>query len=253
MLSTVDLLDGVKFQMGLTRSFSKLHFNSLNMGFQCSEKHGLQLFVNYTNAICAFHFPILISPEISLPTFISGVLIPAGIAWIISEIHLRRTRRKIRAKKKKFSTDKGLRVLDDKKKALKWQKQHKREAERIAKREEKAKGLVIILARYESEGKESRTPLEDRATFPRDLDVTIPVQCMVKDGALFVPRNTHLYTQPGFYDMRDDESHDITLFVHYRFRDLEYKIAFLDGNEIQLPNPGAQLDVPPEENRYDEV
>jgi len=62
---------------------------------------------------------------------------------------------------------------------------------------------------------------------------------MVTNSSLHIANGTQYYSLDGFYDLRDTEAHELVLSIHYRYQNLEYSVSYMDGDEIQIPNPNA--------------
>jgi len=117
-------------------------------------------------------------------------------------------------------------------------KKHRQDARKSARKEHIKNGLVILFAKYECEGRPTEDIIEEY-TFPAFINVTVPLQCMVTNSSLHIANGTQYYSLDGFYDLRDTEGHELVLSINYRYQNLEYSVSYMDGDEIQIPNPTA--------------
>lgn len=102
---------------------------------------------------------------------------------------------------------------------------------RIREDETKNHGLIIELATY------GQTEAEDDERF----DVTVPLQCLVRNSQL----NLHATPKselPGFYDPCVGE--DKTLRVKFTYRDQSHSIEITDKESLHLPGRSPGL-IPP--------
>nr|CAG4644654.1 EOG090X03AJ [Leptodora kindtii] len=98
---------------------------------------------------------------------------------------------------------------------------------RIVEEEESRKGLLITRSFYGRWLDLSQRDLTDAIT-----DVTIPLQCLVKDSKLIL-HDASKCQLPGFYDpcMGEEKS----LYVHYSFHGLQHEVTIQDGDALRIP------------------
>lgn len=98
---------------------------------------------------------------------------------------------------------------------------------RIILDEENRKGLIISKAVYGRWLDLSQRDLSDAIT-----DVTIPLQCLVKDSKLILHEASKCQL-PGFYDpcMGEDKS----LYVHYTFHGVQHEVTVQDSDPLRIP------------------
>ncbi|CAG0891239.1 unnamed protein product [Cyprideis torosa] len=110
--------------------------------------------------------------------------------------------------------------------------------QRIVREEESKEGLIIRFACW---GKTEDAQRCSKETDPNAsiameevlIDVTIPLQCHVKDSKLIIHDNTSKSQLPGFYDPCIGE--DKVLFVIYSFRGQEHQCLVEEMEALRLP------------------
>lgn len=108
---------------------------------------------------------------------------------------------------------------------------------RIVEQEEARKGLVILQASYGQlvvEGK------DDLALSPEVVDVTIPLQCLVKDSKLILQEASKC-SLPGFYDPCPGE--DKNLRVRYLFHAVTHEVTIADTESLRIPKQSHRLET----------
>lgn len=102
---------------------------------------------------------------------------------------------------------------------------------KIASEERSRSGLVILSATYGAlvlGGSTSSATSTDQEI----LDVTVPVQCLVRDSRLDLHDSTKA-NLPGFYDPAPGD--DKSLLIRYLFQNREHKVILQDTEAVQLP------------------
>lgn len=108
---------------------------------------------------------------------------------------------------------------------------------KIATDERARGGLVILSAMY---GVLVQTqPAQPRSVEQEILDVTVPLQCLVRNSRLEL-HDTSKVNISGFYDPAPGE--DKSLLIRYLFQDKEHQIIIDDMQAIQLPKSSKILD-----------
>lgn len=98
---------------------------------------------------------------------------------------------------------------------------------RIVEDEENRKGLIITKSIYGRWLDLSHRDLGDAIT-----DVTIPLQCLVRDSKLILHEASKSQL-PGFYDpcMGEDKS----LYVQYSFHGVAHEVTIQDSDSLRIP------------------
>lgn len=99
--------------------------------------------------------------------------------------------------------------------------------ERIIETEESKSGLIITKAVY------GRLLSEGELSEDECINVTIPLQCLVKDSKLQLPESKSKADIPGFYDPCPGVAK--SLYIQYRFRDKLHETTVPDEEPIRLP------------------
>lgn len=102
---------------------------------------------------------------------------------------------------------------------------------RICSEEEAKKGLIIVKALYgklvSESGDFNRSENVDEV-----LDVTIPLQCLVKDSKL-VLHELSKSQLPGFFDPAVGESK--SLLIVYNYRQAAHEVTIADNEALRIP------------------
>jgi len=98
---------------------------------------------------------------------------------------------------------------------------------RIVEEEENRRGLIINKSVYGKWLDLSNRDLSDAFT-----DVTIPLQCLVKDSKLILHDSSKCQL-PGFYDpcMGEEKS----LYVQYTFHGVQHEVTIQDAESLRIP------------------
>ena len=96
---------------------------------------------------------------------------------------------------------------------------------------EGAPSLIIIEARY---GHLSTTTTHDNPH--QIIDVTVPLQSLVKDSTLKIPTTVSKANLTGFYDPCIGQ--EKTLFIKYSFGSQIHTVLYKDTEPVVLPNRG---------------
>jgi len=104
---------------------------------------------------------------------------------------------------------------------------------KIASEERSRSGLVILSATYGALVQGGSTAASSSTSTDQEiLDVTVPVQCLVRDSRLDLHDNTKA-NLPGFYDPAPGD--DKSLLIRYLFQNREHKVILQDTEAVQLP------------------
>uniref|UniRef100_A0A6Q2YHU9 J domain-containing protein n=1 Tax=Esox lucius TaxID=8010 RepID=A0A6Q2YHU9_ESOLU len=107
---------------------------------------------------------------------------------------------------------------------------------RIIETEESRMGLIILNAWY---GK-FVTDSSRRNERAKVIDVTVPLQCLVKDSKLILTEATKSGL-PGFYDPCVGE--EKSLKVLYQFRGVMHQVLSPDGEALRIPKQSHRIDA----------
>lgn len=219
---------------------------------------GLPLGVNLRFKVVRSHqtylFPIQLAEEIVPSAVFYGTAIPF-LVWVITK----------KLFLEPFEKEKLLREKEKKKMTNKTRMQAKRvEAEnavllmaetykRVKIDEEKKNGLIVVSALYgrlitgeaatpappRPQAADGRSEPAERRADLECIDVTIPLQCMVKDSKLILHDGSK-NSLPGFYDPALGE--DKNLMVKYRFRGELHEIVVRETEPLKIPKQAHRVD-----------
>lgn len=104
---------------------------------------------------------------------------------------------------------------------------------RIHDEEVAKKGLVIVRALYGKLLTETTNDYNAATASAEIIDVTIPIQCLVKNSnlVLYEQSKSHM---PGFFDPAVGE--DKNLLVVYTFRDQTHEVTVRDNEVLRIPH-----------------
>jgi DnaJ family protein C protein 11 len=101
---------------------------------------------------------------------------------------------------------------------------------------EGSQGLIILEARY---GQLTSTTTTINENSIKIIDVTVPLQALVKDSTLRIGTTVSKSNLTGFYDPCIGE--EKSLFIKYSLRSQIHTILYKDTDPIILPNRGNEI------------
>ncbi|CAG9771903.1 unnamed protein product [Ceutorhynchus assimilis] len=215
-------------EYGAEKKVSK-HSN-LSFSVVCGVPAGVKLKIRLTRANQVYSFPIHLCEEIMpSPVFyatIAPMLLYIVVKKGIVEPFLKEEKSKKLEKQKQNNFNK---LLEKRREAMAAQELMQASYSRIKSEEEKKKGLIIVKAIY---GRINPDSAQDTETSNDIIDVTIPIQCLVKDSKLVIYENSKS-DLPGFFDPVLGE--DKVLQVIYNYHDQPYEVTIKDKETLRLP------------------
>lgn len=110
---------------------------------------------------------------------------------------------------------------------------------RIKSEEENRRGLVIVKALYGCKVKETLDENRDDVIHSEFIiDVTIPLQCLVKDSKLVLHESSKSQL-PGFYDVSVGEEKE--LFIQYLYNTIVHETLIKDEEVLRIPKHSHRL------------
>ncbi|XP_014226871.1 dnaJ homolog subfamily C member 11 isoform X2 [Trichogramma pretiosum] len=205
---------------------------------------GVSLRIKLKRAYQTYNFPIRLSDDL-YPAPVFYATVAPLISWVLLKNFvvdpiIRERKQRDRDKQREAN------------KRIKLEKQREAKAaidlmkatfSRIRAEEEQRKGLVITKALY---GRfvypHGASPAEEAAIGQRDeiIDVTIPLQCLVKDSKL-VLHNASKSQLPGFYDPCVGE--DKQLLLQYLFHMQTHECLVKDAEPLRIPKPSHRVNT----------
>ncbi|KAH9504378.1 DnaJ (Hsp40), sub C, member 11 [Bulinus truncatus] len=191
--------------------------------------HGVHLKLKLLRGQQTFFFPIFLSESINPCAIVYGAAIPVIAYFVIKNLIinpiLKQQKLKELEKQKEEYAEKLAQKRMEAEKAVELMKET---YERCVELEEKKSGLVIVKSLY---GKLQCT--EDGILENACIDVTIPIQALVKDSKLILPETSSKSGLPGFYDPFIGE--EKRLYIRYLFRSRLHQAFISDTEPIRLP------------------
>ncbi|XP_059141903.1 dnaJ homolog subfamily C member 11-like [Physella acuta] len=192
--------------------------------------HGVHLKLKLLRGQQTFFFPIYLSEGLSPSAVIYGALVPLTAYFVIRKLIvnpiLRQQKEKELEKQKEDNAEKLAQRKSEAEKAVELMKET---YERCVEVEEKKSGLVIVKSLYgKLHSAEDGEIMEHMC-----IDVTIPIQALVKDSKLILPETSSKSGLPGFYDPFISE--EKKLYIRYSFRGRLHQAFISDTEPIRLP------------------
>ncbi|ESO92056.1 hypothetical protein LOTGIDRAFT_217203 [Lottia gigantea] len=173
-----------------------------------------------------FNFRVNLSEGLNPSAVFYGTILPSlayfGIRKMIIMPYLKRQKERDIERKRSENAEK---LSERKKEAESAIELMKESFERCIEIEEKKNGLIIIQALYGN--------LEASESSELYIDVTVPVQVLVKESKLILTDNSTRSYLPGFYDPCIGE--DNKLFIRYKFHHRLHQVTLSDNEPIRLP------------------
>ncbi|XP_060605966.1 dnaJ homolog subfamily C member 11-like, partial [Ruditapes philippinarum] len=187
--------------------------------------------------------PIKLSDEVIPSSILYGTIIPIvtyfAVKKLIVDPFLSGQKEKELVRKKQEQKEK---IQQRKREAQALIELMKESVDRNIEVEERRNGLIIITAIY---GKLSSSTDEDLQT-EDCIDVTVPLQALVKDSNLITPEKTSKSDIPGFYDPCIGE--EKKLYIKYKFRKTIHHTTVDDMEKVRIPQQRHLMreeDLPP--------
>lgn len=230
-------LDSVGLSYGLERSLGDR--DRLAIALSIDTADGVTLKLKYTRMRQTYTLPVFLAEDFLPEAVVYGTAIPA-VVYAALHFFLFKPLAARQAEQRKLEARRRNRALIA---------ERRREAhaavqlmqETVARRvqeEEVRGGLVIDEALYGELVTSADRPVDEAAV----INVTVPLQCLVKDSQLI----TSAYSKAGlvgFYDPIPEEPKQLR--VRYRFRGLLHQVTIDDDAELRIPRksdllPGQQ-------------
>lgn len=228
---------GGMLEYGAEKKVSK-HSN-LSFAVVIGVPTGVKLKIKLTRANQTYNFPIHLCEEVLAPPIFYATVLPVVVYAVVKKgivEPFQKEQKATRAEKEKESNLKKL--LEKKKEAQAAQELMMASYNRIKTEENNKDGLIILQAVY---GK-LITDNNVRANEVNHemIDVTIPVQCLVKDSKLLLHENTKSQL-PGFFDPLIGE--DKLLYIMYTYKQIPHEVTIKDNEGLRLPKTSHRSNV----------
>ncbi|XP_057292286.1 dnaJ homolog subfamily C member 11-like isoform X2 [Hydractinia symbiolongicarpus] len=225
---------GFLFEYGCEHKVTSL--SRLGASMSIGQASGVTLKIKIHRHTQSFNFPILLSEVVSPSAIFYGTVAPVVTYVTIKALILLPMIREQRKKDREAARLKHAKLIAERKKQAEAEILLLTHSyERAVEVEQARHGLIIREAWYGrclSSG-EKHTP-----DAPYLVNVTIPVQCLVKESKLILTNATKSQLH-GFYDpCIDEEKH---LKIIYEFRDAVHEAVFQDHEPVRIPKQSHKI------------
>ncbi|XP_012270711.1 dnaJ homolog subfamily C member 11 [Orussus abietinus] len=210
--------------------------SSISAAVRVGVPTGVTLRIKLIRASQIYSFPIHLCEEVLIAPVFYATVVPLFTWTIIKKFVIDPAVKEQEEKKKKKQREVNKTRMMEKQRDAKAAVSLMRATFSRNRSEEESKGgLVITKALY---GRvvypQDRSAGDDASTGHRDevIDVTVPLQCLVKDSKLIL-HNASKSQLPGFYDPCVGE--DKQLFVQYLFHGQTHECIIKDDERLRIP------------------
>ncbi|EDQ88801.1 uncharacterized protein MONBRDRAFT_32622 [Monosiga brevicollis MX1] len=217
------------FQVGYSLKHAITEHSALGLSLGCHSTDGIVVKAKFETMHQTYGLPIFLSDELMLEPIIYGTFFPivgffAAKHLIIDPWQRAQDRRKNEERRRRNRAAVQVRRQE----ALAAVQLMQETVERKIAAEESRGGLIIIQAWYGQLASDSSPAAQDSTV----IDVTIPLQCLVKDSALQL-HATSKASIVGFYDPCPEDAKQLR--VLYRFRGALHEVTIDDLEELRMP------------------
>ncbi|KAK9888854.1 hypothetical protein WA026_001075 [Henosepilachna vigintioctopunctata] len=200
---------------------------------------GVKLKIKLTRASQVYNFPIHLCEEVIPAPIFYATVVPIVVYTVVKKGVVEPFLKEQKARKIEKQKQNNLnKLLERRKEALAAQELMMATYNRIKSDEENKNGLIILKAIY---GKlfTDRNIRADEMSH-EIIDVTVPVQCLVKDSKIVLYENTKSQL-PGFFDPAIGE--DKLLYIVYTFRQQPHEVTTQDNESLRLPKTSHRTNI----------
>uniref|UniRef100_A0A6M2DIU2 Putative molecular chaperone dnaj superfamily n=1 Tax=Xenopsylla cheopis TaxID=163159 RepID=A0A6M2DIU2_XENCH len=225
---------GALFEYGAEKKVSQ--HSSLSATMSVGVPTGVTLKIKLVRASQTYLFPIHLCEEVIPSPIFYGTVVPL-LGWMLLKrfiVEPMQQEQKDREMEKAREANKT-RLMEQRREAMAAIDLMTATYARIRSEEEAKGGLVIIKAIY---GIIMSTKPNHQFNDTEVLDVTVPVQCMVKDSKLSLHEATKSQL-PGFCDTCLGENK--MLHIQYSFRGNMHEVTIQDNEVLRIPKPAHRV------------
>ncbi|CAH1183672.1 unnamed protein product [Phaedon cochleariae] len=230
---------GGVIEYGAEKKISK-HSN-LAFSVVCGVPSGVKLKIRLTRASQTYSFPIHLCEEIMPAPVFYATVVPLVVYVVVKkgfvEPFLKEEKSKKVEKQKQNNYNK---LVEKRREAMAAQDLMNATYNRNRDEESNKKGLVIIKAIYGRIMRDTNQQHGDAELSSEVLDVTIPVQCLVKDSKLVIHDRTKSEL-PGFFDPALGE--EKMLHIIYNYHDQPHEVTIADNDSLRLPKTAHRTNI----------
>eukprot|EP00053_Salpingoeca_punica_P012637 m.113383 g.113383 ORF g.113383 m.113383 type:complete len:552 (-) comp15998_c0_seq1:208-1863(-) len=221
-------LDEVRFAIGISHELaSKTSFGiSLRLGLSS----GVTVRFRYSRRQQEYTVPVRVSEALTVESIVWASIVPVALyvavrKFIILPYYQAEEKSRLAEQRRKNMVV----VAEKKREALAAVRLMQQAVARKVEAEKRVNGLVITSALY---GRLVASNTSDDANVEPPVDVTIPLQCLVKDSQLRLHASSKA-SIVGFYDPCPDEPKQLR--VRYEFKGNLHEVTIDDHEELKIP------------------
>ncbi|XP_065163838.1 dnaJ homolog subfamily C member 11 [Atheta coriaria] len=219
-------------EYGVERKVSK-HSN-LSAAVSVGVPSGIKLKIRLTRANQVYSFPIHLCEEVMPAPIFYATIVPLVVYVVVQKGFVEPFLKEQRARKvEKQRQDNRQKMAEKRKEAQAAVDLMQAAYERIMIDETSKNGLVVVRAIYGKICAEEGDVIQDLTE--EAIDVTIPLQCLVKDSKL-VLHDLSKSQLPGFFDPAVGE--EKSLHIAYTYRNQQHEVLAHDTEPIRIPKLG---------------
>lgn len=233
---------GALLEYGAEKKISK--YCKVSAAIAVGVPTGVMLKLKMIYSSQTFTLPILLSDEVILPAIYYGSAIPV-ISWMVVKAFVLDpiALNKMKKEKERLLEANYERIEQLKSQARASASLMKDASNRIKAEEERNNGLVIVKAIYGvlPIGKKDhnlKSENNDSNSIDECIDVTIPLQCLVKESRLELLAGTKV-DLPGFVDTNLGENKHLSIM--YKFRNSLHQCTIPDNSVLVLPHKSHRI------------
>ncbi|KAJ8960802.1 hypothetical protein NQ318_020098 [Aromia moschata] len=195
-----------------------------------------------TRASQTYSFPIHLCEEIMPAPVFYATIVPLVAYVVVKKGLVEPILREEKSKKvEKQKQDNYNKLLEKRREAMAAQDLMMATYDRIREEETRKKGLVVVKAVYGRLFAEASGQGQGDMELSNEvLDVTVPVQCLVKDSKLTIHDRTKSEL-PGFFDPALGE--EKMLHIIYNYHEQPHEVTISDNEPLRLPKTSHRANV----------
>ncbi|CAF3668708.1 unnamed protein product [Rotaria sordida] len=223
---------GPWLEYGIDRQLTKYTHGSASVAI--SSRMGVLLKLKFTRGSQTFTFPLQLSQDILPSAIFYATIAPTLGYFILDRLIIRPFARSEQEHEQKKREDEAReKQTERRREAMNAQEVLRSVVEQI-KDKEGPQGLIILEARY---GQLNLTTTHENSI--KIIDVTVPLQALVKDSTLRVGTTVSKSNLTGFYDPCIGE--EKSLSIKYSLRSQIHTVLYKDTDPVILPNRGNEI------------
>ncbi|OXA50582.1 dnaJ homolog subfamily C member 11 [Folsomia candida] len=233
---------GFYTECGIEKKVSQL--TTLSAAMVVGVPVGVNLRIKILRSNQTYNFPIHLCDQILPAPIVYGTITPLILWVVVNKLFVEPYERERKSREKaKLKAQNRTRMMEKKTEADSAIQLMKLAFARIVADEEARRGLIITSAKYgRLISTLSTADIDSSGAGANDeiIDVTIPLQCLVKDSKLILHDNSKS-NLPGFYDPVPWE--EKRLMIQYLFRNKAHEVIVNDEESISIPKESHQINL----------